>query len=275
MRTPLLSVIAATLATTTARAESPEAAGATVADHGQRMTLPERQLYLQAFVPINLSTDAAFQPVSLAPDVWYGFNKDLTLGLTHSRHAADGFFGGPGAGLCFVGEDNGCPNVIANTAIQARYHLPVEQLPLAAEGGLVISSYDPFELALKLGAVGRYDIGELTASFALNVFFGLSGRTADDGMGGEVTANGETINLPISVTYAVTPELSVGGQTGLGLPLQNTGDAYFVPLAVGGRYLVSPKIHADLVFSLPFLISGAEPNAFDVRVLTLGGGYVF
>lgn len=245
------------------------------ADDGRRMTLPAKQLYVQAFLPINLTTDAAFQPVSLAPDVWYGFNKDLTLGVTHSRHASDGFFGGPGAGLCFVGEDNGCPNVIANTAIQGRYHLPVEQLPLAAEGGLVIGSYDPFELALKLGVVGRYEVDDkLTASFALNVFFGLSGRTTGEGMA-EVTSNGETINLPISVTYAVTPQLSVGGQTGVGLPLQETGDTYFVPLAAGARYLVTPKIHADLIFSLPFLISGAELNGFDVRVLTLGGGYAF
>ena len=274
MRTPSFLAVALLLASSAARAQTPEADLTAVADHGKRMTLPQNQLYLQAFLPMNLSSGAEFEPTSLPPDVWYGVTKELTLGITHSRHAADGFFGGPGAGICFVGEDSGCPNVIANTAVQGRYHLPVEQLPVAAEGGLVISSYDPFELALKAGVVGRWDAGKLSASFGLNMFFGLSGRTTGEGMA-EVTSNGEVVNLPITVTYAVTPALSLGGQTGVGLPLQETADTYFVPLAAGGRYMVTSKIHADLIFSFPLLISGAEENGLDVRVLTLGGGYVF
>ncbi|MEO8550334.1 MAG: hypothetical protein ABI678_10180, partial [Kofleriaceae bacterium] len=35
-------------------------------------TLPKGKLALDAFVEMNLSKDAAFKPVSLAPDLWYG-----------------------------------------------------------------------------------------------------------------------------------------------------------------------------------------------------------
>jgi len=242
-----------------------------------RMTLPEMQLYIQAFLPINLTTDVAFKPVSIAPDIWFGLMKDLTVGLTHSRHAADGFFGGPSAGLCFQGDMDGCPDPLNATALQARYHIPDDKvpIPLAAEGGLVFSSFDPFAISLKLGAVGRWEKDKLTALFGLNFFLGLSSRTADDGMGNEITTNGETINLPITVMYAVMPKLSVGGQTGVVLPLQNTGDTYAIPFSLGGRYLVTPKIHADLIFALPVLISGGPISGFDGRVLTLGGGYIF
>lgn len=254
------------------------AATATATKPAARMTLPEQQLYIQAFLPINLGTDAAFKPVSFAPDVWFGLKKDITVGLTNSRHAADGFFGGPSAGLCFQSEEDGCPDPLNATGLQVRYQIPDDKvpIPLAAEGGLFVRTFDPFAMALKLGAVGRYEVDKLTALFGLNIFFGLTSRTVDDMMTmTEVTTNGETINLPLTVMYAVTPELSVGGQTGVILPLQNTGDAYAIPFALGGRYMVTPKIHADLIFSLPVLISGADPSGFDGRVLTLGGGYIF
>jgi hypothetical protein len=281
MRTTLaicLATFAIALASP-ALAQDDEAADATVTSDASaaRMTLPEQQLYIQAFLPMNLSTDAAFKPVSFAPDIWFGVNSDLTVGLTHSRHAADGFFGGPSAGLCFQAEEDGCIDPVNGTGLQGRYQIPVDKVPvpLAAEAGLFVGGLDPFALALKLGVVGRKDLNKLTALFGLNLFFGLTSRTIDDGMGTEVTTNGETINLPITVMYAVTPELSLGGQTGAVLPLQNTADTYAIPLAVGGRYMVSSKIHADLIFSLPALVTGAEVSGFDVRVLTLGGGYIF
>lgn len=281
--------VAATLVLATgsavAQTDGVDGADATVSTKksAARMTLPEQQLYIQAFLPINLSSDSSFKPVSFAPDIWFGVKKDITVGLTHSRHAADGFFGGPGAGLCFNGEDedamtDACPDVLNATGIQARYQLPDDKVPvpLAAEAGIFTRSFDPFALALKLGAVGRWEKDKLTALFGLNIFFGLTSRSIDDGMGAEVTTNGETINLPLTVMYAVMPKLSVGGQTGVVLPLQATGDTFAIPFNLGGRYLVTPQIHADLIFSLPVLITGQDGGGgFDGRVLTLGGGYVF
>jgi hypothetical protein len=230
--------------------------------------LPEKQVYLQVFLPINLSTDAAFQPVSLAPDLWLGVKPKLTLGLTHSSHASTGFFGGAGAGICFVGEDNGCAEVLSNTALQVRYALPVKKLALAAEGGLVFRSYDPLAVALKVGVVGRWQRKALSVLFGLNLFAGLSER--------DTTGNKEILHVPITAMYALNDKAAVGVQTGIGLPFADTGDLYFVPLAVGGRYMVNRKIHVDLIFSLPFLASGVDAiNGFDSRVLTLAGGYSF
>lgn len=265
------------LAATEATAQEGEADATVSNKSAARMVLPEKQLYIQAFLPINLSTDVAFKPVSFAPDIWFGVKKDITIGLTHSRHAADGFFGGPSAGLCFQGEDNNCPDVINATGLQGRYQIPDDKvpIPLAVEAGLFVRTFDPFAMALKLGAVGRWEKDKLTALFGLNLFFGLTSRSIDDGMGTEVTTNGETINLPLTLMYAVTPQISVGGQTGAVLPLQNTGDTYAIPFALGGRYMVSREIHADLIFALPLLVSGSDAGGFDARVLTLGGGYIF
>jgi len=237
------------------------------------MVLPEKQVYLQVFVPISLSTDAVFKPVSLAPDLWIGVKPKLTVGLTHSSHASTGFFGGFANGICFVGEDNNCPHVLSNTALQVRYALPVKTLALAAEGGLVFRAYDPFTIALKAGVVGRWQRKALSVLFGLNLFAGLNERDPDAAGN---PGNKENLNIPITALYAVTAKAAVGVQTGIGLPLEDTGDFYFVPLALGGRYMVTRKANVDLIFTLPFLLSGNdELSGADIRVLTLAGGYAF
>ncbi|MBT8493393.1 MAG: hypothetical protein KJO07_10085, partial [Deltaproteobacteria bacterium] len=152
-------------------------------------------------------------------------------------------------------------------ALQVRYALPVEALPLAVEGGLVARSYDPFALALKVGVVGRWERKALSVLFGLNLFAGLSERDA---------GNKEVINIPITAMYALNAKAAVGLQTGISLPFEDAGDFYRVPVALGGRYMVTPKAHVDLIFTLPFLLSGIEPiNGVDSRVLTLAGGYAF
>lgn len=240
----------------------------------QRMTLPKGTIYIQGYLDFNLSTDAVAKPISLAPDVWYGLQDDISVGLIHSGNGGAGFFGAAGSGLCFTGEDNGCGSIYNNVGVAARYHLfdgTDEPVVLALDGGVFFRDLDPFQLSLKFGAVGKWS-GPVDVVFGANLFLGITERDGDPltGLGG----NKETISIPVAVMYPVSEQLAAGVQTGFVLPLQNTGDFFAIPLALGARYVVTPVITVEGALSFPQLLGGEATAGFDGRVFTVGASYL-
>lgn len=238
-----------------------------------RMTLPKGRVMVQGFIEMNLSTDLAFKPVSLAPDVWYGATDELSIGLAHSANAIGGFYGGVGSSLCLAGEDNGCDGFYRNVGLLARYNLIDTGMALSVNGGLLVSDLDPFVFGIQLGAAGRWEYNPIAVVFQPSIYVGLTEREGGDGVAG----NGELITLPVAALYDVNPDLAVGLQTGVTLGLDDIASQWTLFLSLGGRYVVMPGVWAELAFSLPAVATGAEggPGAFDTRVITLGGGTIF
>lgn len=253
----------------------PAPAEMTGASAGERMTMPAKRLALRTHLEINLSDGSAFEPVSVAPDAWYGINDDLTIGVVHSAAAASGVMGGVGSSLCLTGTSGGCADVYRGLGVDARYHLRQGKIALAANGGLYINRLDPFQLAIKLGAIARWrpsPSSKLAIDAAPNLFIGLTERDATATQPG----NTEVLSLPISAVYDLRPKLSLAAQTGLVLPFTDTADRFAIPLSLGVGYQLSYRISLDAAFSLPALIGGdAVANGFDARTITLGGGYAF
>lgn len=236
-------------------------------------TLPKGKLALDAFVEMNLSSGAAFKPVSLSPDLWYGVTDDLTLGLVHSGVGRTGFIGGVGDSLCITGSDNGCGHFYNNVGIDGRYRL---KKPLSLDVGLYVNSFsDPFQLAAKIGIDGRWVWGKLSVEAEPAIFIGLTNREPKDAMGNPVpsAANTETLSIPVMASYLVAPKLALGLQAGLVLPFTEPGDTWSIPLSIAARYAVSDQFGLGLAFTFPDLI-GANSTA-DARSLTLGGSYAF
>lgn len=246
----------------------------------QQMTLPGGRFFVQGFAEVSLSKDAAFEPVSIAPDLWYGVSDLITVGLVHSGRASTGLYGGAGNGLCLTGEEGGCPDVYANIGIDARYHFYRSGgMTLSAEGGLFAGPFDPFTAALKLGVVGRWQAGAIAVDVAPNLFVGLSEREPEEGVDVAIGSNNkETLNLPITALYLLSSQIGLALQLGAVVPLQETGDLYTVGVSLGGQYMLSSQMMIDAAFSLPLLVRGDAYegiDAFDARVLTLGFGYAF
>jgi hypothetical protein len=239
----------------------------------RRMTMPAGRAFVQVFGEINLSQDAALEPLSIAPDVWYGVSDELTVGLVHSGRGATGFFGGVGDGLCLTGEEGGCGKVYNSVGIDARYHFYREgAITAAADGGLFARSIDPFQLALKVGATGRWESGMLALEAAPSLFGGLTEREAEE-MGVVVSTNKEAFLLPVTAIYALTPQLGLAAQAGVQVPFENLGDLWTFGMSIGAQYMVNQQIFADLAFSLPLLAGGPDGTGADARSLTLGVGY--
>src|SRR5262245_59025670 len=129
-------VVGAMLSAVPAAAQSgtePEGASTSPAgpDGVDSVTLPKGRVLLDAYLEINLSLAATFDPVSLSPDVWYGATDDITVGLVHSAVGSSGFIGDTGQSLCLVGDL--CGDVYHNVGIDGRYKLKTGPLAYAAE----------------------------------------------------------------------------------------------------------------------------------------------
>jgi hypothetical protein len=232
-----------------------------------QLTLPKGRLLLSGALEIGLNDGAAFKPISISPDLWYGVSDELTVGLVHSTAGLSGFVGGLGDSICLSGTGGFCPKLYNEVAIDGRYKLTVggPDITLAADGALVFRSLDPLALSVKLGAVGRWAKDQLAVELQPSVVIGVTERDAF----------GDVVSIPVAGIYSIDPKLAVSAQTGIILPLQATGDTYSVPLSIAGHYLVTPQFSALAAFTLSKVIGGGAGAGIDARVLTLGGAYAF
>jgi hypothetical protein len=281
-KTTALVCIALGAMLSTARADdgdagSKPASAAPAADGADQLTLPKGRAIIDAYLGIGLSNGAAFKPISISPDVWYGATDELTVGLVHSAVGATGFIGGVGTSLCLSGTGSGCGKLYPNVGIDARYKLKTGQLAYAIDGGLYALTIDPFAIAVKLGVSARWHQDKLAVELQPNLFIGVTNRTTASGVAGagDVTTNGERLNLPVTGLYTVAPNIDVAVQLGLVLPFEAIGDNYAVPLSIGGSYHVNESLNVNAAFTLLKLIGGGSGAGIDGRSLTLGGTYAF
>ena len=246
---------------------------------GERVLMPAKRGMVHAQLGINLSTDLVGKPINLSPDIWYGVNDKLTVGLIHTGVGATGIQGGVGTSLCLTGEDNGCGKLYNNVGIDVRYALKGDaKMQIALDGGLFVSSFDPIQLRLKVGIAGRYRLGkQLALDFSPNISFGVTERDgADNGMGVVVGSNKEILALPATFVYALNEKVGLMGQISLLMPFEDAGDFYAVGLALGGSYAINKQLSLELILGLPFVVTGIDDaGGVDARTLTLGGAYAF
>ena len=227
--------------------------------------LGEGKFAINAAFKVGLNDGATADPISIEPDVWYGINQKLTAGLVTSGQALTGFWGGAGAGICAVG-DVGCPNTFVNIGGEALYALKSDpSLTFALDVGFHDRSVDGTLLAAKLGGKGIWRSGSLSVGFSPNVFIGITKRDA---------GNKELLNVPVDLSFTMSPKLSLGVQTGVTTPFENIGDSYRVPVALGAFYMISEKLSAAAAFSLDKVAGGGEGNGIKARSVSFVLGYL-
>jgi hypothetical protein len=235
----------------------------------ETMTMPKGKLIVNGFIEINLSQKAAFKPVSLTPDIWYGVDDKLTLGLVHSSIGATGFVGGVADSLCVTGKARGCAKFYRNVGAKVRYRL---KAPWTIDAGLLIPSISqPFLIDLDAGASGRWRFKKIVVEFQPNLVIALNQRSAGSDL---VQGRSQRLNLPGTVGYTVSPKVELNAQLGLSVPTSKAGTFYTVPFAVGGRYMYKPNLSFGLMFALPALLSGSGlSGGTSTRTLILGVTY--
>jgi hypothetical protein len=273
---------------------------AVAAEAGASMgpTIPAGKIALTAALQVGFSAEdvggEAGNPLSIAPDVWYGINNSLSAGIVTSIHGVTGFWGGAigglaGTGLCLSGEPDlaegviaGCNNTFDNAGLEGMYALASGgSLRVALDAGIHAIRLDPGEdidpfIDAKLGLRGMWRSGKIGVGFAPSLFFALTERgDPPDGAN-----NNDQLFLPVDVGFMVTPALALGVQSGIAGSLQNFGEDYVVPVALGGVFNINAKMVLAAAFSLDRVTGGTPEGvedtsgAADRRSFSLVFGYM-
>lgn len=210
-------------------------------------------------IGVNMSKSAVAKPFSVTPDIYYGVNDDLSIGLVHSRYAMTGFASYGGEALCLAGKEKGCAKVFDNTGVVAKYKLAPD---LALDVGLLIPHIsDPMFAGLKIGVSGRLMAGPLMVMYEPNLYVGATKRDV---------GNKESINVPVCLMLPVGTA-QVGAQVGIRGPTSHFGDLYQVPVGVLAMANLNPNLVAGAAFTFENL-AGKNSSA-DVRSLGLFVGW--
>ena len=193
---------------------------------------------------INMSKNSFGEPVSAAPDIWYGINNSLTVGITHQT------------GICF---NNGCG--YNDFGIEAIYGLAsLGRLALAAQGGLIFPGTDPFGMGIRAGLVARLAAGALSVVAEPSVYLGISGRDS---------VQKDVIEFPLQIQYQLDHQANIHLSTGLtNGRLDGFGDEARVPIGLGVTYVLTHRIDVGAEFTFTNLL-GPESGKTDGRHLAL------
>jgi hypothetical protein len=243
-----------------------------------RLTLPRMRVTLDVFLEANLSRGAAYEPFSIAPDLWFGATDALTLGLVHSTAGRTGFIDGFGDALCLTGAANGCPQAYNNVGVDLRYALARGSFAWALDGGLFFQKFSPVQLAIKLGALGRFRSGRFALELEPAVFVGLTNRTETITVMGVTTTqttNGDVLSLPITGLVWVSRRVALALQVGVRVPIEDASNTYAISLSLGAHVVATDKLALTAAFSLTRVVGGGNADALDGRALVIGGAYAF
>ncbi len=149
----------------------------------------------------------------------------------------------------------------------ARVHLADGGFGLALDAGVLARGLDPLTLSGKLGFAARLELGKLALELAPNIWLGLTER--EEG-------NRELVNVPVTLTLAVTPRFALAVQSAMVAPLEDFRRDIFITLSAGVQAMVTEQLFVDVVFSLPhWLDTDRATYGLDARSFTLGVGRAF
>ncbi len=243
-----------------------DAAGVAAASaSGPLVTLRQGGISVDGDVVIGLSSGSAGKPISIVPNIYYGINDQLTVGISHNTVADIFQTAGSGLGLCLTGDgDGGCLKTYSNLSLDSLYSfLRSSTMDLAFHGGLdFLSLSDPTWLSLRLGVKGKTMAGPVQIIFDPSINIGLTERDF----------NKERILLPARFGFLVTPQLNLGVSIALAGFLDGFGDTYAVPLGIGGVFSLNNQFDLRAQFSFDQLIAANNSGA-DARTLSFGAAY--
>jgi len=252
-----------------APATTPPPAAAATGGGVTDVTLRQGGIGIDGDIVIGMSKDFAGKPIQIVPNLYYGVNDQLTVGVAHNAGSevfqAFSVFGG--RGVCLSGQSDGCRKVYNNVALDALFSfMRSSTMDMAAHGGLDFFLIDPTWLQLRLGVKGKTMAGPLVIVFDPSVMIGLNHR--DEG-------NKEAINIPVRLGFLATPQLNLGLSIALGGPFDGFGDNYRVPLGIGGAFAINSQLDVRAQFAFDNLLGKVADGVVraDARTLSIGAAF--
>ncbi len=224
------------------------------------VTMAEGNLEIIAPTVINLEPGRFASPVSVPLDVYYGFSRALTVGLSHSNGTVQGVgFYGLQQGVCLSGEASCEQRAYKNIGFDALYRLLSGVVQLAGHGGIDIRSFTSSALYLRAGIVAKAPLGVDVAILAdprVNLVVGGRNDRPDE------------LSLPIGVQFITDLGIRVAVQTGLHGFITDYADTFSGALGVLSSVGVNEKMEAFASLVMPKLYGAVR--TFDERMVVFG-----
>ena len=220
------------------------------------LTNPAGTVTINGAIDLNLSKNAVLKPIYVTPDIYYGINDQLTVGIAHG-YWEDIFQGG--GGLCLGGQDRGCYKAYNKVSLDALYSLLRQaNFDLAAHAGLDFRNIDQNFLGLHLGVALKFTSGPLAIVADPSLGVGLNKRDV---------GNKESITIPVRIGFQASPTVAAFLDTGIGGPTSGFSDSYQIPAGVGALVAVAPI--ADVGAKFEFSNLGGKGHSADYRDLMI------
>ncbi len=189
-------------------------------------------------VRVNLSENAVADPISLAPSVYYGVNKKLSVGVTHNR------------GICVSGD--ACDKAYNELALLALYSVMGRgNFHLAGVGGLAIPSLsDPTAVGMNAGVSAKIMAGKVALVVTPVLYVGFTERDALE----------DNVVIPVSLQFQAHHQTAVTLDSGIAGSLSGFGDAYAVPVGLSALFSANGKLDFGASFRFTNL-AGTDGDA--------------
>jgi hypothetical protein len=207
-------------------------------------------------IEANLAPSTVGRPLSVAPDLWWGFAPRWTVGLIHSYWSLDRIEAG--SSFCLRKSTLGCDGVYHGGGVDVRWLAVSGDVEVAPRLRFLVRDLDPWKPALTVGALARWTAGRFSVTSDPYLQLGLANR--DQG-------NRSAISLPI--WFAVQPAAwaTLALHTGYDTELVVWRDGWHVP--VGAIGVVRPRDDFAIALEVGFTSLLGPQNTTKDRVALL------
>jgi hypothetical protein len=216
------------------------------------LVLAPGELDAQLTLEMGFPATTIISETSLAPDLWVGVTRRLTVGLVHSNRSVDLL--DAGNTICLRDKFFDCDGSYHGSGLDARYAIRDD---LAPRVRVLLRDLDPAKPATMLGVLARWQRGRLSVTTDPYLRLGLANR--DRG-------NRAAINLPVWLAVQPTCRWVLAFHTGLASDLAVLRDGWHPTVAlIAGVNAVS---RLDLFVELGYPSLGGPQHQF-TRMLVL------
>jgi hypothetical protein len=212
---------------------------------------------------LELSKDRVGDPFSLAPDLYYGLTRGVTLGYFHN------------VGLCISGD--GCDFRYSDAGAEALFSLfSGGAVVMAGRAGVTVQRFlyfpgdpnggpftDPegyFQThgGVHAGLAARVTVGAVAVLAEPRLYIALLERRP---------SHTDFIDAPVQIQYQLTDQNALLLTTGMSGPLSGFGDAFAVPVGLGTLATLSRRV--DVGGEFLFTNLAGRGGGVDGRLLLL------
>lgn len=226
---------------------------------GRPLVLAPGELDAELVIEINAAAGAIARPLSLAPDVWWGLTRDITVGLIHSDPSVDRIE--PGASVCVRSGLLSCDRIYHGSGAELAWQVREGGLAVAGIARLLVRDVDPWKPAATLGVRARWRHGRLAVTAAPYLQIGLANTDL-----GNRTAAVVPITLAVQPVWHWALRLATGWNSDLAV----WRDGWHVPVALGARVRATEQLDVAVDYGFTSLLGPLNTPKDRVVFVTVG-----